>query len=62
MKMEQTVCSETLAFKLQTPGNHPEESKQQFPLPHYYFHTDEEPQKEVSKGGKLVTRISAVKG
>jgi hypothetical protein len=25
MKMEQTECSETLAFKLQTPGNHPEE-------------------------------------
>jgi hypothetical protein len=25
MKMEQTVCSETLAFKLQTPGNNPEE-------------------------------------
>jgi hypothetical protein len=26
MKMEQTQCSETLAFKLQTPVNHPEES------------------------------------
>jgi hypothetical protein len=26
MKMEQTECSETLAFKLQTPGNYPEES------------------------------------
>jgi hypothetical protein len=26
MKMEQTVCSETLAFKLQMPGNNPEES------------------------------------
>jgi hypothetical protein len=26
--MEQTECSETLAFKLQTPGNHPEESIQ----------------------------------
>jgi hypothetical protein len=25
MKMEQTQCSETLAFKLQTPVNHPEE-------------------------------------
>jgi hypothetical protein len=24
--MEQTECSETLAFKLQTPENHPEES------------------------------------
>jgi hypothetical protein len=29
MKMEQTECSETLAFKFQTPGNHPEESIQQ---------------------------------
>jgi hypothetical protein len=26
MKMEQTQCSETLAFKLQTPGNNPEEN------------------------------------
>jgi len=22
--MEQTVCSETLAYKIQTPGNYPE--------------------------------------
>jgi hypothetical protein len=29
MKMEQTQRSETLAFKLQTPGNHPEESIQE---------------------------------
>jgi hypothetical protein len=28
IKIEQTECSETLAFKLQTPGNHPEESTQ----------------------------------
>jgi hypothetical protein len=26
MKIEQTECSETLPFKVQTPGNHPEES------------------------------------
>jgi hypothetical protein len=26
MKKEQTQCAEMLAFKLQTPGNHPEES------------------------------------
>jgi hypothetical protein len=25
MKMEQTECSETLAHKIQTPGNYPEE-------------------------------------
>jgi hypothetical protein len=29
MNMEQTECSETLAFKLQTPVNHPDESLQQ---------------------------------
>ena len=26
--MEQTVCSETLAYKIQMPGNYPEESIQ----------------------------------
>jgi hypothetical protein len=25
MKMEQTVCSEMSAYKIQTPGNHPKE-------------------------------------
>jgi len=28
MKMEQTECSETSAYKIQTPGNYPEESMQ----------------------------------
>jgi hypothetical protein len=28
MKMEQTVCSETSAYKIQTPGNYPEENIQ----------------------------------
>jgi hypothetical protein len=28
MKMDQTVCSETSAYKIQTPGNYPEESIQ----------------------------------
>jgi hypothetical protein len=28
--MEQTVCSETPAYKIQTSGNYPEESIQQF--------------------------------
>jgi len=26
MKMEHTECSETSAYKIQTPGNYPEES------------------------------------
>jgi hypothetical protein len=29
MEMEQTECSETLAYKIQTPGNYPEENIQQ---------------------------------
>jgi len=28
MKMEQTECSETSAYKIQTPGNYPEENIQ----------------------------------
>jgi len=28
MKMEQTECSEMSAYKIQMPGNYPEESKQ----------------------------------
>jgi hypothetical protein len=28
MKMEQTECSETSAYKIQTPGNYPEEGIQ----------------------------------
>jgi len=28
MKMEQTVCSETSVYKIQTSGNYPEESVQ----------------------------------
>jgi len=28
LKKEQTECSETLAYKIQTPGNYPEESIQ----------------------------------
>jgi hypothetical protein len=30
MKMEQTECSETSAYKIQTPGNYPEEKIQHF--------------------------------
>jgi len=32
MKMEQTVCSETLALKIQKQKNYPEESINQFQL------------------------------
>jgi hypothetical protein len=28
MKMEQTECSETSAYKIKTPGNYPEENTQ----------------------------------
>jgi len=30
MKMEKTECSETSAYKIQTPENYPEESIQQY--------------------------------
>ena len=30
MKMEQTECSETSAYKIQTQGNHPKETIQQW--------------------------------
>jgi hypothetical protein len=30
MKMEQTECSETSEYKIQTPGNYPEESIKQY--------------------------------
>jgi len=32
MKMEESECSETLAYKIQTPGNYPEESIQYLSL------------------------------
>jgi hypothetical protein len=32
MKMEQTECSETSAYKIQTPGNYSEENIQQWNL------------------------------
>jgi len=32
MKMEQTECSETSAYTIQTPRNYPEESTQMFEL------------------------------
>jgi len=37
MKMEQTVCSETSAYKIQMPGNYPKESIQQVSVmfPHF---------------------------
>jgi hypothetical protein len=30
IKMEQIECSETSAYKIQTPGNHPEHIQQKF--------------------------------
>ena len=37
MKMEQTECSETSAYKIQTPGNYPEENIQQVSCCLKYF-------------------------
>jgi len=36
MKMEQTECSETSAYKIQTPGNYPEGNIQQVVVTYYY--------------------------
>ena len=34
MKVEQTECSETSAYKIRTPGNYPEENVQQCIFPY----------------------------
>ena len=39
MKMEHTACSETSAYKIQTPGHYPEESIQQN-LNELHYHSD----------------------
>jgi len=56
MKMEQTECSETSAYKIQTPGNYPQESIQQnlnysarihiISLRVYYYNTGAEEEEE----------------
>ena len=38
MKMKQTECSETSAYKLQTPGNYPKESIQKINSYCYFFY------------------------
>jgi hypothetical protein len=56
MKMERIECSETSAFKIQTPGNHPEENIQQvFYVWLVDLHT-------LSAKWRLETWISANKG
>jgi len=42
MKMEQTECSETSAYKIQMPGNYPEESIQQD------VHNSQSPHKQIN--------------
>ena len=37
--MEQTGCSETSAYKIQTPDNYPEESIQHFTTAGFVFHS-----------------------
>jgi hypothetical protein len=38
MKMERIECSETSAYKIQTPGNHPEENIQQIESSWHHAH------------------------
>jgi len=37
MKTEQTQCSEKSAYKIQTPGNYPEENIQQICVAYFYI-------------------------
>jgi hypothetical protein len=49
MKMKKTGCSETSAYKIQTPGNYPEENTQQKNVASRHmkwtFHTANDPPK-----------------
>jgi hypothetical protein len=38
MKMEQTECSETSAYKIRAPGNYPEENIQYSVYYYYYYY------------------------
>jgi hypothetical protein len=40
MKMEQIECSETSAYKIQRPGNHPEENIQHYEIIHLLAYED----------------------
>jgi len=55
MKMEQTKCSETSAYKIQMPGNYPEENIKQ---PRELFPMDYTVQKETGIGCTVATTIS----
>jgi len=64
MKTEQTECSETSAYKIQTPGNYPEENIQlSIPVSKFYYvssfstvrHYFQRSQNECKKGTVLCT-------
>ena len=59
MKMEQTECSETSVYKIQTPGNYPKESIQQIGLltPGANDHSAPHPQKYELKQIKIICWI-----
>jgi len=50
--MEQTECSETSAYKIQTPGNHPEENIQ---------HTEQRRNFEIKKEKRLFPALNRSK-
>ena len=56
MKTEQTECSETSAYKIQTPGNHPEESIQRLPSCFFFVSMP----KKIHKSQIHVHKIAAV--
>jgi hypothetical protein len=57
MKKEQTECSETLAYKIQTPGNYPEESIQQLYLYFFFYLLPSITSSSVTRYPKLYTGI-----
>ena len=55
MKMEQTECSETSAYTIQTPGNYPEENTPHYEtqptIEHWTTNTSAHPERLVGEEG-----------
>ena len=58
MKMEQTECSETSEYKIQTPGNYIEESIQHSAFCNYLPMKMEQPECSETSAYKIETQVS----
>ena len=58
MKMERTVCSEMSAYKIQTPGNYPEESIQVSNS----FQSNTDPGHHVTRVAEFYTKVPSISG